>query len=227
MNKVLLVDDDFATRAMYSTAMTNAGFKVNCAGDGQQALAQMEHDLPDIIILDVDMPNLDGFGFLKSRVDKLPVIMISATNNESTRVKGFELGADDYLCKPFSVKELTVRIAALQRRVDIVKAEQQRKSVRFNPIISLDEASYSVEFEQSKVVLTETEFNLFKYLFDRQGEVISKAELQWGVLKKELGQFDRNLDMHISNTRKKLANMAIPKSIINTVRGKGYSFCVN
>ncbi len=227
MRKLLLVDDDFATREMLTRVLSLHHFEVTCACHGVQALSLLEQMSPDVIILDINMPHMDGFDFLRQRNNQLPVILISAINDESMRIKGFELGADDFLVKPFSAKELSVRIAALKRRMDIVKAEQCISPSLLKTTILFDEHSYSVEFNERRVVLTQTEFNLFKYLFERQGEVISKSELQLSVLKKELGKFDRNLDMHISNTRKKFANTEIPKTIINTVRGKGYCFCIN
>ncbi len=227
MEKLLLVDDDVVTREVLTKALSLHDFEVTCACNGEQALLLLEQHTPDVIILDVDMPYMDGFSFLRERNDALPVILISVTDDESLRIKGFELGADDFLAKPFSAKELSVRIAALKRRIDIVKAEQEFNQPSLTANILFDEQDFSVEFDKHRVLLTQTEFNLFKYLFDRKGEVISKSELQLSVLKKELGKFDRNLDMHISNTRKKLASTEIPKTVINTVRGKGYSFSFN
>ena len=92
--------------------------------------------------------------------------------------------------------------------------------------VKFDDTQYCVSIATKKVSLTQTEFKLFKYLFERKGEVITKQELQRSILQKELGRFDRNLDMHISNTRRKLANIALPKTLINTVRGRGYSFAI-
>ncbi|QFU25320.1 response regulator transcription factor [Shewanella eurypsychrophilus] len=225
MSKILLVDDDLVFRELLEEALEAEGHDIVCAEDGFEALAILEKDLPDIILLDIMMPKLDGFGLLAARKDQIPVIVISAIDNEDERIKGYELGADDFLTKPFSVKELLVRMIALQRRVELTRAEQQLVSIPpTDSEVKFDDTLYCVSIASRKVTLTQTEFKLFKYLFERKGEVITKQELQRSVLQKDLGQFDRNLDMHISNTRRKLADTQLPKTLINTVRGQGYSF---
>jgi DNA-binding response OmpR family regulator len=224
MRKVLIVDDDPVTRDVLQHALLSQGYEVTCASNGHEAIGTVEQAPIDLIVLDIDMPTMDGYEFLASRNNNLPVILISATNNEDRRIRGFELGADDFISKPVSVRELAVRIAALKRRIEIAKTgETESKPLIINDV-AFNDVDCSIQFDQRSVVLTQTEFNLFKYLFDRKGQVVTKAELQLSVLKKELGKFDRNLDMHISNTRKKLAQTALPKTWINTVRGQGYCF---
>ncbi|MXR67321.1 response regulator [Shewanella sp. JBTF-M18] len=224
MERVLLVDDDPFAREILYLGLMASGYQVHCASNGQEALLILGKMAIDLIILDVEMPHLDGFAFLQARSDNLPVILISATDEEERRIKGFRLGADDFISKPVSVRELVARIDALRRRADITKSQLTEelplpiKGIDFNP------NDFSIEVAERRVSLTQTEFKLLKYLFDRKGEVITKQELQRSVLKKDLGQFDRNLDMHISNTRRKLAKISLPKTIINTVRGQGYSF---
>lgn len=225
MSKILLVDDDLVFRELLKEALEAEGHDIACAENGFEALALLEKNLPDIILLDIMMPKLDGFGLLAARKDQVPVIVISAIDNEDERIKGYELGADDFLTKPFSVKELLVRMIALQRRVELTRAEQQLVSIATpESEIKFDDIQYCVSIASRKVTLTQTEFKLFKYLFERKGKVITKQELQRSVLQKDLGRFDRNLDMHISNTRRKLADTQLPKTLINTVRGQGYSF---
>ncbi|ACA86573.1 response regulator transcription factor [Shewanella woodyi] len=224
MSKVLLVDDDLVFRELLEQALAEEGYRVICAEDGVAALSILEIESPDIILLDIMMPKLDGFGLLAARKEQIPVIIISAIDCESDRIKGYELGADDFLSKPFSVKELLVRMAALQRRVDLVRSERICSIEQIKDEVEFDDLQYCVSIASKRVLLTQTEFKLFKYLFERKGEVITKQELQRSVLQKELGKFDRNLDMHISNTRRKLANTELPKTLINTVRGQGYSF---
>lgn len=226
MNKVLLVDHDVIYRAFLGKALEDKGYRVICAEDGMVALSILENEQPDIILLDIMMPKLDGFGLLSALKEPIPVIIISAIDCEQDRIKGYELGADDFLCKPFSVKELLVRIAALQRRADLVRSECIDTTALTQDQVKFDDMRYCVSIASKKVLLTQTEFKLFKYLFERKGEVITKQELQRSVLQKELGRFDRNLDMHISNTRRKLANIELPKTLINTVRGQGYSFAI-
>ncbi|WP_394205324.1 response regulator transcription factor [Shewanella waksmanii] len=222
MSHILLVDDDHVFRDLLCQALEQEGHEVTCAADGIEALTRLKHFQPDIILLDIMMPNMDGFGLLNSCDKSTPVIVISAIDNEEERIKGYELGADDFVTKPFSIKELLVRMVALQRRVEIAQAQGVNQQV--NSDINFNDLDYSVLIDNRKVTLTQTEYKLFKYLFERKGEVITKAELQRRVLQKELGKFDRNLDMHISNTRRKLAQIELPKTLINTVRGQGYSY---
>ena len=224
MKRVLLVDDDPVVRDVLQHALEAQGFSIVCAGNGFEAINIIAERAIDLIVLDVDMPTMNGYQFLAHRNNNLPVILISSTDTEDRRIKGFELGADDFISKPISVRELTVRIAALKRRVDIAKTDLVDAESLMIKDVEFSELDCRVKFDQCSVILTQTEFNLFKYLFERKGQVVPKAELQMSVLKKELGQFDRNLDMHISNTRKKLAQTALPKTWINTVRGQGYCF---
>lgn len=219
MNTILLVEDDCGFRELLAEALQREGFQVQCAVNGRDALSRLEQFTPDVILLDLMMPGMDGFDLLTRRSDRTPVIVISALDSEEERIKGYELGADDFLTKPFSIKELLVRIQVLARRL-------QPAADKAGADVCFDEARYAVQFGDSQVVLTQTEFKLFRYLFERKGQVVTKAELQRSVLHKELGRFDRNLDMHISNTRRKLAQTRLPKSLINTVRGQGYSFAV-
>ncbi|MGI2855533.1 response regulator transcription factor [Shewanella algae] len=223
MTKILLVDDDLEFRDLLKETLESEGHYVVAATDGLDALMRLDTFTPDVILLDLMMPKLNGFEMLLARKDKTPVIVISAIDNEEERIKGYELGADDFLSKPFSVKELLVRIQALIRRINICK-EQETAELTFNKHIQFDETDHTVAIADQQLCLTQTEFRLFKYLFDRKGQVVTKQELQRRVLKKELGQFDRNLDMHISNTRRKLEQTQLPRSLINTVRGQGYSF---
>jgi two-component system response regulator CpxR len=224
MRKVLLVDDDLVFRERLEQVLVDEGYHVVSAEDGIAALSLLEKERPDLILLDIMMPNLDGFGLMTARKKQIPVIIISAIHSESERIKSYELGADDFLSKPFNVKELLVRMAALQRRVALVRAERIGSVELINDDVKFDDLQFCVSIASKRVLLTQTEFKLLKYLFERKGEVITKQELQRSVLQKELGRFDRNLDMHVSNTRRKLADIKLPKTLINTVRGQGYSF---
>lgn len=223
MTKILLVDDDLEFRDLLKEALEGEGHDVVCAADGLDALMRLDTFTPDVILLDLMMPKLNGFEMLLARKDSTPVIVISAVDSEEERIKGYELGADDFLSKPFSVKELLVRIQALIRRINISKG-QEPTDLALNKHIQFDETDYTVAIADQQLALTQTEFRLFKYLFERKGQVVTKQELQRRVLKKELGRFDQNLDMHISNTRRKLEQTRLPRSLINTVRGQGYSF---
>lgn len=226
MSKILLVDDDPLFRTWLADALMAQGYIVQCAVNGLEGLSGIRAFNPDIIMLDLVMPQMNGFDLLKARECSTPVIMISARDNEDDRIRGYELGADDYLCKPFSIKELIVRLQALERRIFAHSKASQFVESTLVSTVSFDESSYRITIGQRAVDLTQTEFRLFKYLFERKGQVITKQELQRSILQKDLGRFDRNLDMHVSNTRRKLANTSLPRNLINTVRGLGYSFTV-
>ncbi len=223
MKNILVVDDDLVLQSLLKSCLEAEGYVVSLASDGNEALTKLKLSSVDIIILDINMPTLDGIEMLKIRQDKTPVIVISSLDTEQDRVNVFELGADDFLSKPFSQRELLVRINAIKRRIALVRNELYLNDELAMDVL-FDDSNYSVSISAKQVSFTQTEFKLFKYLFERKGNVVAKDELQLRVLQKELGQFDRNLDMHISNTRRKLAATQLPKSLINTVRGKGYSF---
>jgi len=226
MSKILLVDDDPLFSVWLADALCTQGHEVKCAVNGIEGLACIESFAPDIIVLDLVMPQMNGFELLKARECSTPVLMISARDNEDDRITGYELGAHDFLSKPFSIKEIFVRLRALERRLCAGHSHSPQMATVAAKVINFDEMSYRITIGTRYVDLTQTEFKLFKYLFERKGQVITKQELQRSVLQKDLGRFDRNLDMHISNTRRKLANISLPRNLINTVRGQGYSFMV-
>lgn len=223
MKNIMLVDDDLVLQSLLMSYLEAEHFIVTLASNGEEALEKLQNITPDLIILDINMPKINGIEMLKLRNDKTPVIVISSLDTEHERINVFELGADDFLGKPFSQRELIVRIKALQRRIELVRNESDLNDDSTTEVL-FDDSSYNISIASKEVSFTQTEFKLFKYLFERKGMVIAKQELQLRVLQKELGQFDRNLDMHISNTRRKLAATQLPKSLINTVRGKGYCF---
>lgn len=184
MTKILLVDDDLEFRDLLKEALEGEGHDVVCAADGLDALMRLDTFTPDVILLDLMMPKLNGFEMLLARKDNTPVIVISAIDSEEERIKGYELGADDFLSKPFSVKELLVRIQALIRRINISKG-QDTADLTLNKHIQFDETDYTVAIADQQLSLTQTEFRLFKYLFERKGQVVTKQELQRRVLKKK------------------------------------------
>ncbi|MGB6136438.1 MAG: response regulator transcription factor, partial [Shewanella sp.] len=172
----------------------------------------------EAILLDFAVPKMDSFWLLVARQAPTPIIVIADANNELERINALELGADDYLSQPVNVRELQLRLNILKRRTQMPLNDITEQKIHF------DDVNYTVYLEDKPLILTQTEYRLFKYLYERQGAVVTKAELQQRVLHKELGRFDRNLDMHISNTRRKLAKGNLPRDLINTVRGQGYSF---
>ena len=218
MNNILLIEHNLSDKSELDQQLSEQGYSVHRVNNAFDALVYMETTQLEAILLDYSVPKMDSFWLLVTRKPSTAIIVLADSRCELERINALELGADDYLAKPINIRELQLRLNVLHRRL------QAPMNDNFNHDISFDDTSYTIRFAEKSLVLTQTEYRLFKYLFDRQGEVITKQELQRRVLHKELGRFDRNLDMHISNTRRKLVKRNLPRELINTVRGQGYSF---
>ncbi|MCT8986693.1 response regulator transcription factor [Shewanella phaeophyticola] len=217
MKHILLIDLHSASHELFYQ-LTAQGYYVHQVNNAFDALIKMETLTLEAILLDFSVPKMDSFWLLVARQAPTPIIVIADANNELERINALELGADDYLSQPVNVRELQLRLNILKRRTQMPLNDITEQKIHF------DDVNYTVYLEDKPLTLTQTEYRLFKYLYERQGAVVTKAELQQRVLHKKLGQFDRNLDMHISNTRRKLAKGNLPRDLINTVRGQGYSF---
>ncbi|MGF1909791.1 response regulator transcription factor [Vibrio kasasachensis] len=215
MSKILVVDDDIELCQLISEVLVIEGYQVTCVHCGESALQYIEKNPVDLVLLDVMLPQLSGLQVARRICQRFatPILMLTALNDESSMLEGYQAGADQYVAKPFKVPELLTRIKAIFRRVGLEKQRQNS---------TLTEDSFGETI--SGLPFTGTEADLLNYLVRNEGIVISKAELQIEVLKKELSPFDRNLDMHISNLRRKLVEAGMSKQHIKTVRGKGYSF---
>ncbi|WP_199454122.1 response regulator transcription factor [Vibrio owensii] len=215
MSRVLIVDDDVPLCELLETVLQEEGYIVSSVHCGESALQYMEKTPVDLVLLDVMLPNLNGMQVARRICQRFatPILMLTALNDENSMLDGYQAGADQYIGKPFNVSELLMRIKAILRRVGL---ERQRQA--------MCSTVQSISDKLDSLPLTGTEAELLSYLVKNQGVVISKAELQTKVLKKELSPFDRNLDMHISNIRRKLVEAGLSKQHIKTFRGKGYSY---
>ncbi|CAH1594938.1 response regulator transcription factor [Vibrio owensii] len=215
MSRVLIVDDDVPLCELLETVLQEEGYIVSSVHCGESALQYMEKTPVDLVLLDVMLPNLNGMQVARRICQRFatPILMLTALNDENSMLDGYQAGADQYIGKPFNVSELLMRIKAILRRVGL---ERQRQA--------MCSTVQSISDQLDSIPLTGTEAELLSYLVKNQGVVISKAELQTKVLKKELSPFDRNLDMHISNIRRKLVEAGLSKQHIKTFRGKGYSY---
>ncbi|MEF1201658.1 response regulator transcription factor [Vibrio owensii] len=215
MSRVLIVDDDVPLCELLETVLQEEGYIVSSVHCGESALQYMEKTPVDLVLLDVMLPNLNGMQVARRICQRFatPILMLTALNDENSMLDGYQAGADQYIGKPFNVSELLMRIKAILRRVGL---ERQRQA--------MCSTVQSISDHLDSLPLTGTEAELLSYLVKNQGVVISKAELQTKVLKKELSPFDRNLDMHISNIRRKLVEAGLSKQHIKTFRGKGYSY---
>ncbi|WP_392421031.1 envelope stress response regulator transcription factor CpxR [Edwardsiella piscicida] len=226
MNKILLVDDDRELTSLLQELLDLEGFEVIVAHDGEQALAMLDASI-DLLLLDVMMPKKNGIDTLKElrQHHQTPVIMLTARGSELDRVLGLELGADDYLPKPFNDRELVARIRAILRRSNW--NEQQQNSDSGAPILQVDRLQLNpgrqeASFDGHPLELTGTEFTLLYLLAQHLGQVVSREHLSQEVLGKRLTPFDRAIDMHISNLRRKLPERQDGQPWFKTLRGRGY-----
>ena len=228
MANVLIVDDDVELCELVTEYLTQEGYAVECVYDGARALEHVASATPDLVVLDVMLPGLNGFEVLRQIRDQseVPVIMLTARGEEVDRVVGLELGADDYLPKPFSPRELTARMRAVLRRVE--QARLAREIGRAESLVvgdlRLDLGARTVKVNDDEVRLTGIEFGLLERLVRNAGTVVDRGDLSREVLGRRASTFDRSLDVHLSNLRKKLGPLADGAERIKTVRGVGYIY---
>lgn len=230
MNKLLLVDDDRELTALLKELLEMEGFTVLVAHDGEEALGLMD-DSVDLLLLDIMMPKKNGIDTLKAlrQHHKTPVIMLTARGSELDRVLGLELGADDYLPKPFNDRELVARIRAILRRSSWTEQAQtvQPGAQNASPVLEVDKLCLNPGHQEAKfnnipLDLTGTEFALLYLLAQHLGQVVSREQLSQDVLGKRLTPFDRAIDMHVSNLRRKLPDRTDGRPWFKTLRGRGY-----
>ncbi|BCV63559.1 response regulator [Shewanella algae] len=224
MSRILLIDDDLGLAELLGQLLELEGFELTLAHDGQSGLELAISNDYDLILLDVMLPKLNGFEVLRELRGKkqTPVLMLTARGDEIDRVVGLEIGADDYLPKPFNDRELVARIRAIIRRANITPQDIPQSGIQTIGDLSLDSARQEAYCNEQLLLLTGTEFSLLYTLANQAGELIGKDELSETVLGKKLMPFDRSLDMHLSNLRKKLPERSDGRPRVKTIRGKGY-----
>ncbi|USD60653.1 response regulator [Vibrio sp. SCSIO 43140] len=222
MTHILLIDDDTELTSLLKDILSYEGFDVSEANDGFAGLEAMSEEI-DLVLMDVMMPRLNGMDTLKKLREswETPVLMLTAKGEEIDRVIGLELGADDYLPKPFSDRELLARIKAILRRTSNKSETNTSDGVRFDDI-EVFPARQEATCQGNLLDLTTTEFALLQYFVQKPGETLTKEALSLDVLGKRLSAFDRAVDMHVSNLRKKLPEKLDGKPRIKTLRGRGY-----
>jgi DNA-binding response OmpR family regulator len=223
--RVLIVDDERELRTMLSAYLTADGFEVSEAADGEQALELARSGDPNVVILDVGLPGIDGFevlGRIRSLSD-VPVIMLTARSEEVDRVVGLTVGADDYVTKPFSPRELSARIGAVLRRVSPTRDSSGGEVLRFEGL-SVDLSSREVTCDGRAVELTALEFDLLVVFAESPRRVFTREQLMEMVWGWDYVGVDRVVDVHISNLRKALDDSSTEQRFIGTVRGVGYKF---
>jgi len=223
--KILVVEDDPGIRLSLSDEFESTGYQVFTAEDGEKALAVASSQKPDLIILDLMLPILDGYEVckrLRTRGDDTPIIMLTVKDKEIDKVLGLELGADDYMTKPFSLRELTARVKAVFRRTEERRATPDTFSFGG---IDLDFKKFEALKKGKKLGLTPLEFHMLKLLVERRGEVLTRDDFLDGIWGKDnVSVSFRTVDSHIANIRKKIEDdPSRPRHILG-IRGVGYKF---
>ncbi len=222
---ILVIDDDRELCAMLAEYLSADGFVVSQAHDGAagvQALRDHDHSL---VVMDISMPVMDGFDALREirGFSEVPVLMLTARGDELDRIVGLELGADDYLPKPFNPRELTARLRAILRRSQPLADDQSDCTVGD---LRLEPRSLSLYRGDQPLNVTATEYAVMEYLMRAAGRIIDKNDLSQRALGRALTPYDRSLDTHISNLRRKLGPLPNGEARIKTVRGRGYQLLI-
>lgn len=220
---LLVIDDDTELTALLDEYLSAQGYRLTIAHDGGQGLQLAtgpEHY--DLILLDVMLPGMDGFEVLKQlrRTHLTPVLMLTARGDDFDRIFGLELGADDYLPKPFNPRELSARVKAIVRRMELLPASSAQQPLRVDDLV-LEPAIQQAAYKGQVLDLTGTEFAMLQLFMANAGRLVSKQDLSEKVLGRKLSPFDRSIDMHVSNLRKKL-QAGCAHERIKTLRGAGY-----
>ena len=226
MIKIVLIDDDKLITGPLSRALENAGYRVWVAGNGRYGLQLAIEKKPDVVVLDILMPEMDGWAVCKALRERsnVPILMLSALGDEIDRILGLELGADDYLTKPFSTRELIARLRAMLRRIELDRNSQPTNSPIQIGAVRLDLNTRRIFKEQQELTLRHKEFEILSLLMSQPGQVVSRAELfdrVWGI--DWLGD-TRTLDVHIRWLREKIEDNPSRPLYIQTVRSVGYRF---
>jgi two-component system alkaline phosphatase synthesis response regulator PhoP len=222
---ILVVDDKASVRKLVQDYLIEEGFRVVCAENGRNALFAARQEKPDLILLDIMMPEMDGYEFIRvyRKEQNTPIILLTAKLEESDKVVGLELGADDYVTKPFGMRELVARIRAVLRRVGQDTASEVLRAAD----IVLDKSARLVQVDSQAVRLTPTEFDLLAVLMASPGRVFSRQSLLEQVQGISFEGIERSVDVHIRNLRTKIEPDPGSPRYVETVFGVGYRFCAD
>lgn len=224
MATVLVVDDEPRIASVVKDYLVQAGFEVLLAAEGGTALAVVASQTPDLVVLDLGLPDLDGLDVMRKirETSGVPIVILTARSDETDTVVGLELGADDYVVKPFGPKELVARIRALLRRID-TEATGKKAEVKIGEVV-IDARKMTVERDGQEVEFTATEFRIVEVLTSQPGRVFTRGQLLDAVHGVSFESYERAIDAHIKNIRRKLEpEVGTPRYVL-TVHGVGYKF---
>jgi two-component system, OmpR family, response regulator CpxR len=228
MDQILVIDDDVELCSLVGEYLAAEGFQIESVHDGERGLQRALSGDYVLVVLDVMLPGINGFEVLRRirNGSRIPVLLLTARGEDVDRIVGLEIGADDYLPKPFNPRELVARIHAILRRTGSAEKPQKAQLAEILRVgdIELDPATRTVRQAGKLVELTSVEFNLLQVLLSEAGRVVTRERLADSVLSRKFSPFDRSIDMHVSKVRKKLGDSEGQTEHIKTVRGVGYIF---
>jgi DNA-binding response OmpR family regulator len=229
MDDILLIDDDVELCSMLTEYMGRFGFQLTSVHRGDTGLKAALEKPYALVLLDVMLPGLDGFEVLRRirTASSVSVLLLTARGEDVDRIVGLEIGADDYLSKPFNPRELLARVRAILRRTAGSPVKQEPHGLLRAQGLELNAAARTVLLNGSNIELTDVEFALLEVLMRSPGTVVTREEISESVLGRKFHPFDRSLDMHVSRLRRKLAENGAPEAQVKTIRGVGYQLTVN
>ncbi|RYL92311.1 response regulator transcription factor [Sporolactobacillus sp. THM7-4] len=224
--QVLMVDDDWKLRNLLRIYLSREGFNTVEAADGHEAMQKVKNQFFDLVILDVMMPEMDGWEVCQSirKTQSVPILMLTALGETKEKVQGLELGADDYLTKPFAPEELVARVHALIRRASTTVSKKTEADLLNFPSLTIDRGGHQVFVNNRPVDLTHKEFELFTTLASNSGRVLSREQLIEKIWGYDFEGDERVVDIHIKNIREKLKRSGLAYNPIQTIWGVGYKF---
>ena len=219
--RILIVEDEVRLARLLADYLVASGFAADCLGDGREVVPWVQAHAPDLIVLDLMLPGRDGLELCREirAFSRVPIIMATARVEEIDRLLGLELGADDYICKPYSPREVVARVKAVLRRAGPDAAEAARAIG-----LTLDEAGFRLRAPAGEVALTAVEFHLFATLYREPGRIFSRGQLMDRIYDDQRVVSDRTIDSHIKKLRKKLAELSPDQELIHSVYGAGYRY---
>jgi two-component system response regulator BaeR len=220
MNSILIVEDEEKLARLMADYLQNAGFVTHTLNDGLKVLPWLDKNAADLILLDVMLPGRDGLDLCRAirRFSAVPMIMVTARIEEVDRLLGLELGADDYICKPFSLREMVARVKAVLRRLE------PRVTEHGEALLKLDPERFRIRAGQLEAELTAVEFQLLQTLYRQPGRIFSRARLMDLIYPDQRIVSDRTIDSHVKKLRKKLAELLPGQELIHSVYGAGYRY---
>ncbi|MFK7780409.1 MAG: response regulator transcription factor [Candidatus Gracilibacteria bacterium] len=220
MNKILIIEDDKGISASLKLYLENSNYDIYLHYEGNKAIKKLKKINPDIVILDINLPGKDGIQITKEirEFSGVPIIMLTARSSELDRIKGLEIGADDYIAKPFSPRELLARINTVTRRISEKSSKTDNSNIITCKGITINISKKIVKVDNNSISLTGNEYDILKKLIDENGGIITRETIMTKIIGYDKYIYDRTIDTHIKNLRRKIGK----KDFILTIRGEGY-----